>query len=96
MKMVVVVYSAAADYDIMNRLKEHGISGYTKLQKACGEGTETEPKLHTHTWPGDNNLLLIASNDEEANAILKVLGDLKKIHPRAGIRGFVMPLLEVV
>jgi nitrogen regulatory protein PII len=96
MKMIIVIYSAAADYDIMSRLKEHGISGYTKLQKVCGEGTETEPKLNTHTWPGDNNMLLIASSDEDANSIINMLGELKKIHVRAGIRGFVMPLTEVV
>jgi hypothetical protein len=96
MKMIMVVYSAAADYDILNTLKSHGISGYTKLQKACGEGTETEPKLKTHTWPGDNNLLLIATGDEDANEIIRILGELKKVHPRAGIRGFVMPLVEAV
>lgn len=96
MKMVMVVYSAAADYDILNKLKEHGISGYTKLQKACGEGTETEPKLKTHTWPGDNNLLLIATGDEDANQIINILAGLKKIHPRAGVRGFVIPLIETI
>jgi nitrogen regulatory protein PII len=96
MKMVMVVYSSAADYDVINRLKQHGISGYTKLQKACGEGTETEPKLNTHTWPGDNNILLIATSDEDANAKIRVLSELKKDHPRAGIKAFVMPLAEVV
>jgi nitrogen regulatory protein PII len=96
MKMVMVVYSSAADYDIIEQLKKLGICGYTKLKNACGEGTETEPKLKTHTWPGDNDVVFIAVNDEEVLNILDKLMELKKSHPRAGIRGFVMPLTEVV
>jgi nitrogen regulatory protein PII len=96
MKMVMVVYSSAADDDILEHLKEHGLSGYTKLKSACGVGSETEPKLRTHTWPGDNNVLFIAAEDDQIERILKGLCDLKKMHARAGIRGFVMPLTEIV
>jgi nitrogen regulatory protein PII len=96
MKMIMVVYSAAADYDVFEQLKKLGICGYTKLKNACGEGTETEPKLNTHTWPGDNNVLFMAVNDEEVSSILAELANLKKLHTRAGIRGFVMPVTEVI
>lgn len=96
MKMVMVVYSAAADDDILEHLKENGLSGYTKIKSACGVGSETEPKLKTHTWPGDNNVLFIAAEDSDVEHILAGISELKKIHIRAGIRGFVMPLTEVV
>jgi hypothetical protein len=49
MKMVLVIYSQAADYDVIATFKKAGIRGYTKVEKVCGEGIETEPKLHTHT-----------------------------------------------
>ena len=96
MKMVMIVYSAVADDDILEHLKGHGLSGYTKLKSACGVGSETEPKLKTHTWPGDNNVLFVAAEDSDVERILAGLGELKKMHTRAGIRGFVMPLIEVV
>ncbi len=41
MKMMFIVYSRAADYDVISAIKESGIRGYTKMEKACGEGVET-------------------------------------------------------
>jgi hypothetical protein len=97
MKMVLVVYSRAADYDIIAAFKEAGIKGYTKLEKAFGEGTETEPKLHTHTWPGENNVLLIAlENDSSLPEILGLIRKLKKDHPRTGMKAFVLPMEKAI
>ncbi|HPP81730.1 MAG TPA: hypothetical protein PLQ43_12690 [Deltaproteobacteria bacterium] len=42
MKMVFVVYSRAADYDVIKALKDAGITAYTKMERACGEGLETD------------------------------------------------------
>jgi nitrogen regulatory protein PII len=96
MKMVFVVYSQAADYDVITAFKEAGVSGYTKFEKAFGEGIETEPKLHTHTWPGENCVLLLALNDSEIPAIAELIRRLKHEHPRTGVKAFVMPLEEVI
>lgn len=96
MKMFLVVYSRAADEAVLKRFKELGIRGYTKLTEACGEGTETEPKLGTHTWPGENNLLYLAVSDEQAPAIAELIRQLKKDHPRTGVKGFVLPMDEII
>jgi hypothetical protein len=97
MKMVFVVYSQAADYDVIAAFKKAGIKGYTKLEKACGEGIETEPKLHTHTWPGENNVLLIALDDDETlEAVTEQIRRLKGAHPRAGLKAFVLPMVEIL
>jgi hypothetical protein len=96
MKMFVVVYSRAADYDVLRQIKKAGIQGYTKLTEACGEGVDTEPKLGTHTWPGENNILYIAVQDAEIPLVSDVIRELKISHPRAGVKGFVLPLEEVI
>ncbi len=97
MKMVLVVYSRAADYDVLAAFKEAGVKGYTKLEKAFGEGTETEPKLHTHTWPGENNVLFIAlESDSALPGVMNLVRRLKKDHPRTGMKAFVLPLEEIV
>jgi hypothetical protein len=97
MKMVFVVYSTAADYDVVAAFKKAGISGYTKLEKACGEGIETEPKLHTHTWPGENNVLMIALDEDSAlEAITAQIRRLKGQHPRAGLKAFILPMEEIL
>jgi nitrogen regulatory protein PII len=96
MKMVFVVYSYAADYDVVNAFKEAGIRGYTKLEKASGEGVETEPKLHTHIWPGENCVMFLALEDTEVETAVSLIRKLRQEHPRAGVKGFILPLTEII
>jgi hypothetical protein len=95
MKMFLIVYCEAADEDVVAALKEAGIHGYTKMVEAQGEGTETEPKLGTHCWPGKNNILFMALSDDEVARIKERVGDLKRTHPRAGVRSFLLPMEEI-
>ncbi|HPC46581.1 MAG TPA: hypothetical protein PLW83_00950 [Deltaproteobacteria bacterium] len=96
MKMVFVVYSKAADYDVITSLKAAGVSGYTKMERACGEGVETEPKLHSHTWPGENCVMFIGVGDEELDRVTEIIRELKVKHPRSGVKAFVMPMEEII
>jgi len=94
MKMFLIIYCEAADEDVIAALKEAGIHGYTKMVEARGEGTETEPKLGTHCWPGKNNILLIAVADEEVSRINERIRRIKEEYPRAGFRSFLLPMEE--
>jgi hypothetical protein len=96
MKMAMIVYSQAADYDVIARFKKAGIKCYTKMEQAHGEGDDTEPKLGTHTWPGKNNVLFMAIPSDQSEAVLGVVKDLKENHPRAGVRAFMLPMEENV
>ena len=96
MKMYLIVYSKAADYDVIDRIKKAGICCYTKMEEVRGEGAESEPKLGTHTWPGENNMLFIGVTDMEVGTITGLIRELKNDHPRAGIRGFILPLEEII
>lgn len=92
MKMFLIIYGEAADEDVTAALKAMGIHGYTKMVEARGEGTETEPKLATHIWPGKNNVLLMAVADEEVARINERIRRLQQEHPRSGVRGFLLPI----
>jgi hypothetical protein len=96
MKMFLIIYCEAADEDVIAALKEAGIHGYTKMVEARGEGTETEPKLGTHCWPGKNNVMFMVVADAEVARINERVRLLKEEHPRAGIRSFLMPMEENV
>jgi hypothetical protein len=95
MKMFLIVYCEAADEDVIAALKEAGIHGYTKMVEARGEGTETEPKLGTHCWPGKNNILFMVLPDEEIPLIADRMHRLKEQHPRSGVRSFLLPMEEL-
>ena len=94
MKMFLIVYCESADEDVIAALKEAGIHGYTKMVEARGEGTETEPKLGTHCWPGKNNILFMALPDDEIARITERIRKLKRELPRAGVRSFLLPMEE--
>jgi hypothetical protein len=92
--MFMVVYSQAADYDVIKQFKNAGIRHYTKMEQAQGEGDETEPKLGTHSWPGKNNVLFVAIPNEEYDTVRKVVKHLRENHPRAGVKAFMLPMEE--
>ena len=96
MKMFVVVYAEATDESITKAFKENGFRTYTKMHGATGEGLETEPKLGTHYWPGKNNTLLMAVQDEDIARLLELVRKLKVEQPRAGLRAFTFPLEECI
>jgi len=96
MRMSFLIYCEVADNAVISAIKKAGIKGYTKLEEAQGEGTETEPKLGTHCWPGKNNLLLMALDDGQVQGVRDLVRKLKRDHPRAGLRGFLLPLEECI
>jgi hypothetical protein len=92
MKMFFIVYSRAADLDIIETFKNAGVTEYTKMEEVHGEGTDTEPKLGTHIWPGANNALFMAVSDEKVSLITDLIRGVKIKHPRSGIKGFILPM----
>ena len=96
MKMFFVVYAEACDEQVTNAFKDNGFRSYTKMHGATGEGEESEPKLGTHFWPGRNNTLLFAVQDEDIERLVELVRRLKVEQPRAGVRAFTLPLEECV
>jgi len=92
MRMMLVVYHKAADEYVVDAFKQAGIKAYTKMIECHGEGTETEPKLGTHIWPGKNNILILALQDDEVPLVTDIIRQLKREHPRAGVKGFCLPM----
>jgi len=96
MKLVLIVYSAALEAQVLEALERIGANTYTKLPRIHGVGTHSPPHLDTHVWPGTNNGLLIATDEESKDRILKEIGGLKAAHQREGIKAFVMPVEEIL
>ncbi len=96
MKMLVIVYSDAVDEYVIKAFKNASIQGYTKWKEVVGEGTETEPKLGTHFWPGKNNVLAVVIGDEEVSAVSGLIRQLKIEHPKGGIKTFVLQVEDVI
>ena len=57
---------------------------------ACGN--ETEPKLGSRVLPGENNILSVVVKNEDTAGVKDILLNLKREHPRTGIRCCILPL----
>lgn len=87
MKMFLVVYNSFHDEHVTNAFKQAGYKFYTKTSGATGEGAGTMPKLHSHFFPGTNNLLFVAVPDEEIPRIVDFAQILKAENPNTGCGG---------
>jgi len=95
-KMLVVVYSDAVDEVVITAFKKADIGAYTKWKETLGEGTETEPKLGTHCWPGKNNVLAVVVEDEKVPVVSEIVRNLKTEYPKGGIKTFVLQVEDIL
>ncbi len=95
MKMCMLVYAEQADETVVAALKKAGVSGYTKMVEARGEGKQS-PKLGTHIWPGKNNVLFFTLPDGERDRVREEIRTLERENPLEGIRCFIMPMDEIL
>ena len=90
MKMFVIVYSWAIDEDVIEAVTKSGVKAYTKWTNVLGCGTETNPKMRSRPWFGENDVLTVVINTKEATMVKEAVMNLRKKHPRKGVRCFVV------
>ena len=93
-KMFVIVYSSIIDDDVMAALSKKGIKAYTKWTAVHGTGPETGPKL-TYSQ-GDNDVLTVVVGEEDSSKVRTMTLELRKEHPRGGVRCFIVPVEEMI
>jgi nitrogen regulatory protein PII len=96
MKMLFIVYSWAIDDEVIAALTKSGLKAYTKWTKVLGCGSETEPKTGSKLWPSETDVLTIVVDNEDVAKIKEVVLTLKKEHPRAGLRCYIVPVEEMI
>jgi nitrogen regulatory protein PII len=95
MKMVMIVYNEAVDNEVMEILEDCPLKNYTKITGVFGCGTASGTHLGTDIWPGRNNILYVACQEQESKKIIASIKELRKSLGAEGIKAFLMPLDEV-
>jgi nitrogen regulatory protein PII len=80
----------------MEELEKAGVKAYTKLPRIHGVGTHSLPHLDSHIWPGVNNGLFIAVEEEKKDEILNRMKELNSTYEKEGLKVFILPLEEVL
>ncbi len=91
-KMVMVVYNEAIDAEVMEALEICAIKNYTKITAAFGKGTASGTHLGNDIWPGRNNILYAACEEETAKKMLSCVKELRKPLGKEGIKAFIWDL----
>jgi hypothetical protein len=92
---VLVAYDRAIDEKMGDLLEELGLAYYTKWKDVTGVGRH-DPHLGDPVWPGLNNALLVVAGGPDKDRLLQKIGDLQDSFAAAGLRAFVLPVLEEV
>jgi hypothetical protein len=88
MKMVMLVYNEAIDDEIMETLANCALKNYTKIKGVFGKGDTSGTHLGDDVWPGRNNILYIACQEQEAKQIFTCVSALRERLGKEGIKSF--------
>ena len=96
MRMLMIVYKDSLEDDVRGLLSAHHVVAFTEMHDVSGMG-ETGPAFHSMSWPGINNMILVALPEAQANelaAALKAYRDgraQKRGGEKTPLRVFAMP-----
>ena len=95
-EMVVVIFNSSIEDEMMEALREAGMTCYTKLVNVQGVGTCSEPRLDSHVWPGTNTMFLICLDSDHKERVLQAISRIMDIHKEEGVKAFVLPITSTI
>lgn len=96
MKLLMIVFNFAIRDKIENCLKECSLESFTLIPEVHGSGKSSGKHFESHIWPGKNNIMYIALENEKWEALKPKLSQVKQKYKSEGIKFFLIPLEEVV
>ncbi|MDD2688619.1 MAG: hypothetical protein PHT41_00505 [Candidatus Omnitrophica bacterium] len=94
-KMVMIAYNEAIDDEVMEVLENCGLKNYTKTKGVFGKGTTSGTHMGDDIWPGRNNILYAACQENEAKQLVSCMKELRKELGKEGVKAFVWSLDEL-
>ncbi len=89
MKAIFVSCNQALYTEVLDKMKELGIRGYTGWEELEGCGTSTgDPHLGTGAWPTLNSALIAMVEDAKAEVFLAELREIDNANPKLGLHAF--------
>ena len=95
MKLVIICYNIAIHEEVLEVLKEAGVSSYTRFKEVQGVGKLSGPHLGTHIWPAINSVLIVALEEDKKDKLIEKIKELRNELGREGVKAFVLPVEEI-
>jgi len=96
MRLLMIVYDAAFEQEVMAVLEKGGPVGYTKWSRVLGQGERSEPRLDQAVWPGYNQVVMTVLPQERAQALAGELADLRQEERAVGLSVYALPVEQLV
>ncbi len=96
MKLLILVYDAVFEEEVMEALEATGRLGYTQWRRVLGRGERAEPRLDDGVWPGFNNALMIALEEAQAEELATRLEELRKSGQVGGLSLYALPVEQLL
>ena len=94
-KMVMITYNEAIEDEVLEELAAAGLANYTKIPAVYGKGASSGTHEGTDIWPGRNNLLFVACNQEQAKQAIISIRKLRETLGAEGVKAFVFALEDL-
>lgn len=96
MKMLLLIYDAVFEDEVMEALENGARLGYTQWRRVLGRGQRAEPRLDDGVWPGFNNALMIAVEDVQAQELAARLKQLRDSGKVTGLSLYALPVEQLI
>jgi nitrogen regulatory protein PII len=92
MKRIEIIANRSIEEDMFEAFEKAGVAQhYTKIPEVMGVGN-SGPRMGDHIWPEENFILIVYCEDDEAEGIKRVTGELKEFFVNEGIKLFEIPV----
>ncbi len=95
MKMIMIVFNEAMEEEVLETLQNCRLRNFTRLNDVQGKGTSSGAHFGTDIWPGLNNLLFVAANEDDARQLTHCINQLRREMGSEGIKAFLWNLEEI-
>ncbi len=95
LKMVIIAYNEAIDMEVMEMMGKCSLENYTKVMGVFGRGEASGTHLGNDIWPGRNNLLYVATQENTARQLVSAVKELRAKLGKEGIKAFILPIEEI-
>jgi hypothetical protein len=76
MKMLMIIMKESLEEEVREVLRSHNVSAFTEMHEVVGQG-EAGATLHSLSWPGFNDLILVAMPDPQAAQVIHALAEFR-------------------
>jgi len=95
-KMLMLIYNKAFGSRILDDIEKCGITCFTTIPVVYGRGSTGGPRMGTHVWPGENEMMLIVTDREKVDSVMGKVKALRKEKGGKGVKAFVMSIEDKI